>query len=53
MCTGAGKTVLFSKILADTDRPCASIAHRRELVGQMSLALAKRGVHHKILAPTS
>ena len=41
MPTGAGKTVLFSKIMADQSRPSVAIAHRQELVGQISLALAR------------
>jgi len=49
--TGAGKTVLFSKILADTRGPSVAVAHRQELVSQISLALARNGVRHRIIAP--
>lgn len=49
--TGAGKTVLFARILADSPDACVAIAHRSELVCQMSLALARYGVTHRILAP--
>jgi DNA repair protein RadD len=53
MPTGSGKTVLFSKIMADQQRPSVAIAHRQELVGQISLALARNGVRHRIIGPRS
>jgi DNA repair protein RadD len=49
--TGAGKTVLFSSILADHRGAAIAIAHRQELVGQISLALNSFGVRHRIIAP--
>lgn len=49
--TGGGKTVLFAKILADTNGASVAIAHRQELVSQISLALARYGVRHTIIAP--
>jgi len=49
--TGAGKTVLFSKILRDTNGPSIAIAHRQELVSQISLALGRNEVRHAIIAP--
>jgi len=51
--TGGGKTVVFSDIM-DAMRasgPSCAIAHRQELVGQMSLALARCRVVHRIIAP--
>src|SRR5208337_2160957 len=48
--TGSGKTVLFTKILADHEGMSIAIAHRNELVSQISLTLAQRGVKHKIIA---
>lgn len=48
---GGGKTVVFSGIAADERAPVVVLAHRRELVLQMSLALARQGVKHNILAP--
>lgn len=51
--TGAGKTVIFSKVILDHNGPCCAIAHRQELVGQISLALAHNGVRHRIIAPES
>lgn len=49
--TGAGKTVIIAVLVAEHDGPAVIIAHRRELVGQLSLALAREGVVHKIIAP--
>jgi DNA repair protein RadD len=51
--TGAGKTVLFSNILSDYPGASVAIAHRAELVSQISLALARNGVRHGIVAPTA
>lgn len=49
--TGGGKTCIFSKILADTRGPSVAVAHRQELVSQISLALARNEVRHRIIAP--
>ena len=49
----SGKTVVFARILRDHKGPAVVIAHRRELVGQISLALAREGVLHRIIAPNS
>ena len=49
--TGAGKTVLFSSILADELAACVAVAHRQELVSQISLALARNRVRHRIVGP--
>lgn len=51
--TGSGKTVLFTHEMAQVDAPSLAIAHRQELVGQMSLALARNDVYHRINAPKS
>lgn len=54
--TGAGKTLVFSKIIADhkaAGQNCAAIAHRNELVSQMSCALATLGVNHRVIASSS
>lgn len=51
--TGSGKTVLFSDILANEPGASVAIAHRQELVSQISLALARCGVRHGIIAPHS
>jgi superfamily II DNA or RNA helicase len=47
--TGAGKTVLFSDILEEHTGAACAIAHRQELVSQISLALARNGVRHRII----
>ncbi len=51
MPTGAGKTVLSSGIVRDNRSATAVIAHRQELVGQLSVALARNEVKHRIIAP--
>ena len=51
--TGAGKTVLFSAIIAEHQGAAIAIAHRQELVGQISLALNSFGVRHRIIAPAA
>ena len=49
--TGAGKTVLFSDIIHDHKGASCAIAHRQELVSQISLALARDKVRHRIIGP--
>jgi len=49
--TGSGKTVLFSDILRGHRGASVAIAHRQELVTQISQALARDGVWHRIIAP--
>lgn len=49
--TGSGKTVVLSKFLYDFSGDSIAIAHRQELVSQMSLALGRNGVRHNIIAP--
>ncbi len=51
--TGAGKTVIMGHIAHEYDGFGVSIAHRSELVGQMSVALAREGLRHDIIAPDS
>jgi superfamily II DNA or RNA helicase len=50
LATGAGKTVLFSKIISDYSGYSIAVAHRMELVSQISLTLARYGVRHNIIA---
>lgn len=51
--TGSGKTAVFADIFHDAaGTPGVAIAHRQELVGQISLALARNGVYHNIIAST-
>jgi superfamily II DNA or RNA helicase len=49
--TGSGKTVIFSQAIADHRGRAVAIAHRQELVGQISLSLARVGVYHRIIGP--
>jgi superfamily II DNA or RNA helicase len=51
--TGAGKTILFTYLMAIRQAPAIAIAHRQELVGQISVALGYHGVRHRIVAPRS
>ncbi len=47
--TGSGKTVMFSSIVAEERGAVCCVAHRHELVSQMSMALARCGIRHKII----
>lgn len=47
--TGSGKTVLLSKLLYDEPGASIAIAHRQELVSQISVALARNGVRHRVV----
>lgn len=49
LSTGGGKTAILSKITRDNGQPASIIAHRHELVSQISLALGRNGVHHNII----
>jgi superfamily II DNA or RNA helicase len=51
--TGGGKTVIFSSIMQDERAPSVAIAHRQEIVSQISLALARNGVVHRIIGSQS
>ncbi len=48
--TGSGKTVIMSDVIIQGNEPTFALAHRQELVGQISLALAKNGVYHNLVA---
>jgi superfamily II DNA or RNA helicase len=50
LATGAGKTVIFSRIIADYSGISIAIAHRVELVSQISLTLARNGIYHNLIA---
>lgn len=49
--TGAGKTVFFAHMVSQHSGAAVVIAHRQELVEQISMALARAGVRHRIVAP--
>lgn len=49
--TSGGKTATFSDIILTRDVPSCAIAHRQELVSQISQALARNGIRHNIIGP--
>jgi len=49
--TGGGKTIIFSDIIKEHKGPACVIAHRKELVSQISLSLARCEVPHRIIGP--
>jgi superfamily II DNA or RNA helicase len=49
--TGAGKTVCFSALIHDHTGAAAAVVHRKEIVNQISLSLARLGVRHRVIAP--
>lgn len=52
--TGGGKSVVVSDIVYEKNMLGAQqtvIAHRNELIGQMSMHIAERGVKHRIIGP--
>lgn len=51
--TGSGKTVMAAGVLSHEKVASVFIAHRTELVSQASLALAREGVRHRVIGPTS
>lgn len=54
--TGAGKTACVSEIVLDhhnINQKCAVVAHRNELVGQMSCAIALQNIPHRIIGSNS
>lgn len=54
--TGAGKTVILADLVHrwwQAGERVVLVAHRRELVGQISLALARAGVPHRVDGPAA
>lgn len=52
--TGGGKSVIVSdtaRIFDDNRDDVLVMAHRQELVGQMSIHLGRQGIRHRVLAP--
>lgn len=49
MATGGGKTATVASIVLDNPGPVCCIAHRDSLITQMSMALARNGVRHRII----
>jgi len=48
--TGGGKTAILAKIVSDHNGASCVIAHRHEIVAQLSLMLAKYSVRHNVIA---
>lgn len=53
MPTGAGKTKVVAHTVANYPAHAAVIAHRGEIVVQLSVALAREGVRHRVIGPQS
>lgn len=49
--TGAGKTVILSAVVNKFGGVVCVCAHRKELISQISLALNKSEIRHRIIAP--
>ena len=49
--TGAGKTFVLARLIELLGVPAVAIAHRSELVGQMSVALGREGIRHRVIGP--
>ena len=50
LATGGGKSVIISDLVQRNDGMSLLIAHRTELISQLSLTLAKFGMRHNIIA---
>jgi len=48
---GGGKTTTMAHLGVELDEPGIVQAHRQELIGQISMAFARVGKHHRIIAP--
>ncbi len=51
--TGGGKTVTFAHIVREEPGASVVLAHRAELIAQISIALAREGVKHRVIGPPS
>ena len=51
--TGSGKTVLFTRIMGEHRGASIAIAHRHELVSQISMALCGNEIQHRIIGARS
>lgn len=49
LATGLGKTFVTASTIEEEAVPTACIAHRNELVSQMSQALAREGIRHNVV----
>jgi DNA repair protein RadD len=53
LATGGGKTPVIANIITEHHGISKAIAHRRELISQISTKLALCGLRHNIMAPTN
>lgn len=53
LSTGGGKSLLVAEIVRRANVPTCIIAHRQELVGQLSMAVARCELRHGIIAANS
>lgn len=53
MPTGGGKSHTVGEIIRENNGISLTVAHRQELVGQLSMALARQGVQHQVIAPNN
>ncbi len=51
--TGGGKSFVTAKLVSEAGGPAVVIAHRAELVTQLSVALAREGIRHGVIGPAS
>ena len=51
LSTGGGKTVIFSALINEHVGASAAVVHRKEIVSQISCALAALEVKHRVIAP--
>jgi DNA repair protein RadD len=51
MATGGGKSVVIGSVVQDEPQHSVTIAHRQELVTQLSGHLARSGARHRVIAP--
>lgn len=49
--TGSGKTIVFCDLIFHSDEPCCAVAHRQEIIEQISCKLALFEIKHRIVAP--
>lgn len=50
LATGGGKTTIFCYVMSQHEGYSIAIAHRSELVAQMSLTLGRYGIRHRVIA---
>lgn len=51
MATGGGKSVVIGSVVQDEPEMSVTIAHRQELVSQLSGHLARSSIEHRVIAP--